>query len=130
MSAFRFAYIGGLMVIEATIYGMETEITVNLALDTASNRTILKPEILQALAYSISKTTQVSITTGTRTEKAFEIEIRKMEALGLIKSNLYVIGKELPIGLFMIDGLLGLDFFQKLDKKLCIDFQNRTLQWH
>ncbi len=65
-----------------------------------------------------------------RTEKAFEIEIRKIESLGLIKSNLYVIGKELPTGLFMIDGLLGLDFFQKLDKKLCIDFQNRTLSWH
>ncbi len=130
MSKFNFKYVGSLLVVNATLQGMEgIEKKLELALDTGSTRTILKPDVLNVLGYEVNKVkNNLTITTGTKNEKAFDLSVKNLEMLTYGVKNLKVACKTLPLGLFFIDGLLGLDFFQNINKKLEIDFENKTIE--
>lgn len=129
MSKVNFKYVGSLLVVNATLQGAEgTEKKLELALDTASTRTIIKPDVLHALGYEVTKVkNNLTITTGTKNEKAFDLGVKNLEMIDYSIKNLKVVCKTLPISLFFIDGLLGLDFFQKINKKLVIDFDSKTI---
>jgi predicted aspartyl protease len=129
MSKVNFKYVGSLLVVNVTLQGAEsTEKKLELALDTGSTRTIIKPDVLHALGYEVTKIkNNLTITTGTKNEKAFDLGVKNLEMLDYSVKNLKVVCKTLPISLFFIDGLLGLDFFQKINKKLVIDFDSKTI---
>jgi hypothetical protein len=126
MSKVNFKYVGSLLVVNVTLQGAEsTEKKLELALDTG---TIIKPDVLHALGYEVTKIkNNLTITTGTKNEKAFDLGVKNLEMLDYSVKNLKVVCKTLPISLFFIDGLLGLDFFQKINKKLVIDFDSKTI---
>jgi hypothetical protein len=116
-----------LIIIDVKIYGKDLNGDFRLALDTGCTQTIVRPEILFAIGYRPQDfTKKIGVTTGTRTEEAFEYEIDGIETLGYKIKKIRVVAKKLPMGL-MIDGLIGLDFFKILRKKLTIDFDKREL---
>ena len=116
-----------LIIIDVKFFGKEINGDFKLALDTACTQTIIRPEILFAIGYRPQDfTRKIGVTTGTRTEEAFEYEIDGIETLGYKIKKIKVVAKKLPMGL-MIDGLIGLDFFRILRKKLIIDFEKREL---
>jgi len=130
MTKFKFKYLGNLIVITTIIYGENTiPLEIILALDTGSTKTVLQPENIKLIGLSEkNKTKDVGITTGSKTEKGYEIEIKQLNCLGYQWKTPKIIVKKLPLTLFYIDGLLGLDFFQSLNKTLIIDFENNELQ--
>jgi len=121
---------GGLIIATVKIFGIRqsSDIMLRLALDTGSTKTVIKPETIAALGYSEkNKTKNVGVTTGTKTEKAYQLNVESFEFLNFKWENPSVIVKELPISLFFIDGLLGLDFFEGIGRKLTIDFGDKTI---
>ncbi len=131
MSKFNFKYLGDLIVVTAIISGdkSETPRELVLALDTGSTKTIIQPDNIRLIGYSDKdKTKDVGITTGTKTEKGYELKIKTFNCLGQTWNKPKIIVKQLPLSLYFIDGLIGLDFFQAINQKLTIDFQNNILQ--
>jgi len=131
MNKFNFKYLGDLIIISGVIYGENTAIPrkLILALDTASTKTILQPENADLIGYSEKdKIRDVGITTGSKTEKGYELKISKLDCLGYEWNKPSLIIKKLPFALYFIDGLIGLDFFQSINKKLIIDFENNAIQ--
>lgn len=124
-------YNNGLIIIKAILYGMKEypPREVRLGLDTASDRTIIIPPYIKAIGYSESdKTKDLEITTGSSTVKAYELKIYKTEIFNFSIRSHKVIVKDFPLGLYFIDGLLGLDFFQKIKKELILDFNANTIE--
>lgn len=131
MNKFNFKYLGELIVISAIFYGEKNTIPrkLTLAVDTASTKTIIQPDNIWSIGYSEKdKTKDVGITTGTKTEKGFELLIKKIDCLNYEWNKPKIIIKKLPLSMYFIDGLLGLDFFQAIKKKLIIDFENNEIQ--
>jgi len=99
-----------------------------LALDTGCSQTTLRPGVMLALGFKTSDALRkVSVTTGTRTESAYEYELTEMATLGWKVKTVRLIAKDLPLSL-PFDGLLGLDFFRMVKKKLTVDFEKRELK--
>ena len=131
MNKFDFQYSGGLIVVTVIIPGLGSRAPFEyvLALDTGSTKTILQPSSIQQLGYSEKdKTKDVGITTGSKTEKGYELKIENLHCLGYQWDKPNIIVKQLPLSLYYIDGLLGLDFFQSINKKLTINFGNTEIQ--
>jgi len=131
MNQFKFKYLGGLIVVTAIISGAksETPLEVVLALDSGSTKTIIQPENIRLIGYSEKdKTKDVGITTGSKTDKGYELKINKLICVQHTWQTPDVIIKKLPLALYFVDGLLGLDFFQSVNKKLIIDFEKNELQ--
>jgi hypothetical protein len=100
----------------------DNAIEVNLALDTGCTQTVLRPAVISFLGLSDKQALRkIGVTTGSRVDTAFEHQIDFMAAFGFRCNNIKVVSKDLPKGLF-IDGLLGLDFFKIIKKKLILDF--------
>jgi hypothetical protein len=128
---YQFRYHGNLIVVPVTIYGNNPTVPskIFLALDTGSTKTIIQPANIELLGYSEKdKTKNVGITTGSKTEKGYELKIGHLHCLGCEWDKPNIIVKQLPLSLYYIDGLLGLDFFQAINKKLTIDFGNTEIQ--
>ncbi len=124
---FELANRNSLIIIDVKIFGKEISGDFKLALDTACTQTIIRPEILFAIGYQQKDfTRKIGVTTGTKTEEAFEYQVEGIETLGYRIKKIKIVAKKLPIGL-MIDGLIGLDFFRILRKKLIIDFEKKEL---
>jgi len=128
---YQFRYRGNLIVIPVNIYGDASILPrkILLALDTGSTKTIIQPLNIGLIGYSEKeKIKDVGITTGSKTEKGYEIRIEQLHCLGFIWDKPTIIVKQLPLSLYYIDGLLGLDFFQSINKKLTIDFEKTEIQ--
>lgn len=131
MNKIKFKYLGDLIVVTTIVYGSKKEHPreLVLAIDTGSTKTIIQPESINSIGYSEKdKTKDVGILTGSKTEKGYEVQIAKFESLGYEWTKPKIIVKKLPLAMYFIDGLLGLDFFQKINKKLIIDFHNLEIQ--
>jgi len=131
MNKYNFKYLGDLIIISGIIYGEKAVIPrkITLALDTASTKTIIQPENVGLIGYTEKdKTKDVGITTGSKTEKGYELKIEKLDCLGYEWNKPSIIVKKLPFALYFVDGLIGLDFFQSINKKLIIDFENNEIQ--
>ncbi len=131
IKTFKFKYLGGLIVVTAIIYGNKNKAPreIVLALDTGSTKTIIQPDNIELIGYSErEKTKTVGITTGSKIERGYELQISKLNCLDYSWNEPKIIVKKLPIALYYIDGLIGLDFFQSINKKIIINFKSNELQ--
>ena len=93
----------------------------DFAVDTGATITLVSEDAMKKMGYTKAdsiKTTQTI--TASKAETVYEYNLDNIMAIGLIRRNLKVISRSLPIGLG-IDGLLGLNFFK--NKELTIDFK-------
>ena len=91
------------------------------AVDTGATITLVSDDAMKRLGYTKTdsiKTTQTI--TASKAETVCEYSLDNIKAIGLIRRNLKVISRSLPVGLG-IDGLLGLNFVK--NKELTIDFK-------
>jgi len=93
----------------------------DFAVDTGATITLVSDDAMKKMGYTKAdsiKTTQTI--TASKAETVYEYNLENIMAIGLVRRNLKVISRSLPIGLG-IDGLLGLNFFK--NKELTIDFK-------
>jgi len=110
----------GLISINVSIKGINGIGTFVFAIDTGATTTLINPDVLETLGYKKTDIIDnISITTGSRIEKAQLYKVSSIKALGLTRQNLKVISHKLPLTTY-VDGLIGLDFFR--NKKLTINF--------
>ncbi len=104
----------GLIVIPTRLYGLDTDIIVQLALDTGATNSIINWDVAMLLGYDpASSKERIQVTTGSGVEFAPSIMIKKIETLGRTLENFTVLCHTLPPSA-TVDGLLGLDFFRGL----------------
>jgi len=91
------------------------------AVDTGATITLVTDDAMKMMGYSKADCIRTTRTiTASKSETVYEYSLDNIKAIGLIRRNLKVISRSLPIGLG-IDGLLGLNFFK--NKELTIDFK-------
>ena len=122
---FRFEPNAALLLVRVELIGPTGKAFLKLALDTGATRTLINPEMLIAVGYDPTQATSYTdITTGSRVERAADVFVLGLTALGRTRQNLKVHAHALPPRA-SIDGLLGLDFFRGLN--LNIDFRNGVI---
>ena len=111
----------GLIVVPVRLYGSHGDTILRLALDTGATTTVINWNQLVLIGYdpgSVENRTQ--ITTGSSLEFVPQVNVNRIEALGITQNNFPVLCHTLP-PTASVDGVLGLDFFR--GRKLVIDFR-------
>jgi predicted aspartyl protease len=115
-----------LVVIPSEITGPSGTAILRLALDTGATVTLVNTGMLVALGYDPSSAPdRMQVTTGSGVEYAPRVEVRRIRALGRVRTRMPVLAHTLPTSA-SVDGLLGLDFLR--GKRLVIDFRERRVQ--
>jgi predicted aspartyl protease len=124
---FQFDRRKGLIIVPVTIKGPKMIIDANFVLDTGASYTVINSELLLRAGFQkddyiekINTTTASGISGGTI------MKINSLGALGLIRNNLKIISKELPLTLY-VDGLLGIDFLR--NKELNLNFRTGIISF-
>lgn len=117
---FKFKADYGLVYVRVKISFADTEVILNLALDTGASGTIISAKKLREVGYDLDKPEdEIYITTGSGLIFVPQITIEKLTALGKEKSDFLVIAHDFP-PTSSVDGVLGLDFLR--ENILTIDF--------
>ncbi len=119
-------FYGGLIVVPVILNG-DNNFRFIFAIDTGANRTIVLPSVINLLGNQ-SMPSKTRLTSGSKSnEKVGETVLRSCNVydFNLLEYRVYV--KTLPKTIDYIDGLLGYDFFQELNLKLLLDFENNIL---
>lgn len=116
---------GGLVVVQAEIFGPSGSIILRLALDTGATGTMINVAPLTAAGYDASLAPErIQVTTGSGVEFAPRIVTARIRALGQERSDFPVLAHTLPPSA-SVDGLLGLDFLR--GQVVHIDFRRGSI---
>lgn len=127
MTPFSLPQRDSLITINAILTGPAGSVTVNLVLDTGCTQTTIRPSYLRVVGYDPAKEGRaLQVLTASKIEKAFSLKVRSLTALDETARSLTVTAQDLPAA-FLVDGLIGLNFFKQLKKELRIDFVNGEL---
>jgi hypothetical protein len=101
----------------------------NCLLDTGSDKTIITPPYIKALGLSEKdKIKDLTVSGGGGNDKGYLIELPEITCLGSIWAKPKVVVKGFHMGLYFLEGIVGLDFFQAIQKKLVIDFVKKEIE--
>jgi predicted aspartyl protease len=115
-----------LIVVSVRLIGPEGDISLRLALDTGATQTILPPSALIVVGYEPFRVKhRKRITTGSGVERAPEIKVSQLQALGISRQNLKVLAHSLPPD-SVVNGLLGADFM--FGHVLTVDYINNWVE--
>jgi len=110
----------GLVIVRAEVEGPSGHAVLQLALDTGATGSLINVGMLVSIGYDPSLVpNRLQVTTGSGVEFVPLLELAKISALDLERTNFPVLCHTLPPSA-SIDGLLGLDFLR--GQKLTIDF--------
>jgi predicted aspartyl protease len=113
--------LGGLIIVEARLWGTAGDIVARLALDTGASATVVNEAFLRHIGCDpVAAPQRVQVTTGSGIAFAPRLVIDRIESLGQVRTQFPVLCHTLPPTAPM-DGLLGLDFLRHL--RLTIDFR-------
>jgi predicted aspartyl protease len=99
-----------------------------LALDTGASHTTLDLAVVILAGYTIADSlSTVKVETANGVIEAYIFKIRKIKAMGILRTEMEICAYDFYSHQIMIDidGVLGLDFFNNL--KLCIDFKESLI---
>ena len=111
MKTTRFERVRGLLVVEGWILtpGKNSH-RLRLAVDTGAGMTLILPEILNAVGFSVRQgEARTIIRSAVAEEPGYTLRVPRFRALGHELTDFRIHAHDLPDG-FGIDGLLGLDF--------------------
>ena len=117
-----------LVIVNISLFHKDKKHSFKLAIDTGANKTVLRTYVAEMMGFDLQKLVpKTTITSASKNELAYKLTIDKMELDSFAVEKIPVYFKTLPSGIAYLDGLLGLDFFQVLQKRLCFDFKNNEV---
>lgn len=127
MTSFSLPNRDSLIIIKANLTGPNGTVELSLVLDTGCTQTAIRPGYLKAVGYKPEQDGKpLRVLTASRVEKAFQLKVSELTALTCSVKNSWVTAQALPPQ-FAIDGLIGLNFFEQLKKRLVIDFETEDI---
>lgn len=115
----------GLVVVQVRIYSPNGRNTLKLALDTGATDSVVSSTRLSWAGFDVTEAhNQVQIIMGGNVVEAPVVQVTRIEALGLTRTDFPVLAHTLPAGA-TVDGVLGLDFLR--NQTLLIDFKTGRL---
>ena len=119
--SFAFDARQGLILVKVEVSGPLQTAILRLALDTGATRTVLDASAITTIGYDCGPAAKhTSLTTGSGVETVADVEVARLNALGMQVAPMQVLAHPFPPSA-KIDGVLGLDFFR--GKILSIDLQ-------
>ena len=127
MTSFSLPNRDSLIIIKANLTGPNGTVELSLVLDTGCTQTAIRPGYLKAVGYNPEQEGKpLRVLTASKVEKAFQLKVSELTALNCTVKNSWVTAQALPPQ-FAIDGLIGLNFFKQLKKRLVIDFDSEEI---
>lgn len=115
MNEVPFEDLGGLMVVDAKVFGPRGDQDLRLVVDTGATVTLIAPEILNAVGYSVRDHAGITtIRSAVATERGYLQRVSMFRALGHERPGFLLHAHDLPDG-YGIDGLLGVDFLNQFN---------------
>jgi len=97
-------------------------------IDTGAAVTVIDEDVMRRIGYTpVDSIGEAYALTASKLEPVYRYEIDNLTALGVTKRNLHVISHKLPETLD-IDGLLGLNFFDKTTLKVELDLPKANIE--
>ena len=97
-------------------------------IDTGAAVTVIDEGVMRSIGYTpIDSIGEAYALTASRLEPVFRYEIDNLTALGVTRRKLHVISHKLPSNLD-IDGLLGLNFFDKTTLTIKLDLPKASVE--
>ena len=110
-----------LILVPVTIKGPVNIVNAIFVLDTGASLTVINNDVLKRAGYKKDDYIEkINTTTASGISGGMIMKVTTICALGLIRRNLKIIAKDLPLTLF-VDGLLGIDFLR--NKELNLNFR-------
>ncbi len=103
---------------------LDEHTVVRMLLDTGAKYTILTPEVARRIDINMDNAQSVGVTTATRLQTAYLVNLAQLDIHGLILNNCEVAIMDLPNALG-VDGLLGMSFLRHC--RLTLDMPQREL---
>ena len=122
----RLRRVGGLVVVEARVFGPLKGRSLVLAVDTASTYSTIPAEVAGDVGLSPVPGRSVPIVNASGILRAPLAVAPAFAATGLRRDGFSLVIIDLPKGVAPVVGLLGLDFFA--GRKLCFDFAAGELE--
>jgi len=111
----------GLVMIMSEVFGPRGVAVLRLAVDTGATTTVIRKDTMALLGYVPNRSERyVRLATGSGEVSAPIVEIRSIEALGVLKQHFSVVCHTMP-GSTALDGVLGFDFMR--GRTLTVDFR-------
>jgi predicted aspartyl protease len=110
-----------LILVKVELEGPLRVVELTMALDTGATYFAVRPSQLIFAGYDPAKGSSQMILTGGGSVKASLLEISRVTLLGHSANKLKVLAQPFDVR-FDFDGLIGLNVFKKLRKRLIIDF--------
>lgn len=118
----------GLLLVKARIWHRGTTYDLVLSLNTGTSQTIIIPAYLDSLGIAEAERKPLKVMLASYSESATETRINRLEALGFTAMHFPIACKPLPNYLIQhCDGILGLDFFKAVKKRLSLDFMSSQI---
>jgi predicted aspartyl protease len=115
----------GLILVPVRIWGPTGDTRIQLVLDTGATATLVRTAILVSVGYDpAAVSTRVQMTTASGVDFVPRLEVDRLEALGLVRTQFSLVCHALP-PTAAIDGVLGLDFLRS--HRLTIDFRQGSI---
>jgi len=119
---------GGLIILPVSIIGDNgNECIFRFALDTGASGTILQTNVLKQIGNKSVLSNSRLISGSKQDEKVDETNLKSLSVYSFVNKRYKVFVKTFPKKLDFIDGVLSYDFFQELNLKLLLDFQDNII---
>jgi len=116
------------IVVEVKIEAFDKIERFDFMIDTGAAVTVIDEGVMRRIGYTpIDSIGEAYALTASKLEPVYRYEIDNLTALGVTKRNLHVISHKLPETLD-IDGLLGLNFFDKTTLKVELDLPKANIE--
>jgi len=115
MKITRFNRKRDLIIINALVWSPRSRRRLRLAIDTGSSDTVVTPDLVQELGYSVRDGERImTIRSAIGKEQGFTLYVKRFSALGFVASNYLVHVFDLATG-NDLDGLVGLSFLKQFN---------------
>lgn len=115
MKVTRFDPTRDLIVVDARLWGRQSDTSLTLAIDTGSSETVISPEVVDDLGYSPRDGESITtVRAAIGKEHGYTMRVARFSALGFSVADFRIHVFDLAAG-YGIDGLIGLSFLRQFN---------------
>ena len=107
-----------LIIVDAEVWGPSRSELISLALDTGSSETVIAPDVIDRLGYSVRDGDDITrVRSAVGEEFGYTLRVRQFATLGFTMTTYRVHVFDLAAG-YGIDGLIGLSFLNDFNYEI------------